>query len=93
MEGSTIRIGDYLDIKGGKRGTCKECKTEVYWTATNLASHKRRNCTIPEEQKSLWPDPYDSVITSRNINEYLENKDPETRFVLLVILGRLLLYM
>lgn len=77
----TIQISDYLDNKRDRRGTCKECKMEVFWTVANLASHKRKNCIIPEEEKAQWSDPYVSV-TLRNLDDYLENKNPITRFVL-----------
>lgn len=36
------------------RGICIKCKKDVYWATTNLASHKRTNCTISEDDKKFW---------------------------------------
>lgn len=75
---SSIKISDYLEKSSDRRGVCKDCGSNVFWSVANLASHKRKNCTIPEEELPLWVDPY-VTVSLKKIDDYLENKNPVTR--------------
>ncbi|XP_063705529.1 uncharacterized protein LOC134834711 [Culicoides brevitarsis] len=73
MDISTIVISDYLKSKGPKRGLCKLCSTEVFWTIIKLISHKRTRCPVPEDEKAFWL-AASAVSQTRKISDFLDDK-------------------
>lgn len=75
-----------FDVPYFRRGTCKSCGLQVFWSNLHLASHKRNKCNIPVEEMPEWDPKFSGdpqkPRTKRSpidIGSYLENKNALTR--------------
>jgi hypothetical protein len=68
MTNDKVIIKNYLNDRNPvtKKGKCKLCQKEVYWSNDKLYSHKRTNCTVPQSDLHLWA--AKSAVTTMLVN-------------------------